>query len=152
MHRPPEGQGRNCGPGIRGGSGGGGGGGGGGLCPPVNKLGPPLAPLNLESYYSKQFWVKCAVCPVNYMYIKRKTSPAAKFKSAFAGWHRARDTHVFKALRIITNHIQFCLAYECMDQSEAFRWVIAETRCFLAACAGWLNSLILSSETMNVRY
>ncbi len=57
-------------------------------CPPVNKLGPPLAPLNLESYYSKQVWVKCAVCPVNYMYIIRKISPAAKFKSAFTETQR----------------------------------------------------------------
>ncbi len=127
------------------------GGAGGASAPLSTSLAPPLAPLNLESYYSKQFWVKCAVCPVNYMYIKRKTSPAAKFKSAsLAGTEP--NTHVFKALRIITNHIRFCLAYECMDQSEAFRWVIAETHCFLTACAGWLNSLILSSETMNVRY
>ncbi len=45
------------------------------------------------------------------MYIKRKTSPAAKFKSAsLAGTEP--NTHVFKALRIITNHIRFCLAYE----------------------------------------
>ncbi len=64
----------------------------GGQCP----LSTSLAPLNLDSYHSKQFWVKCTVCPVNtyahiYIYI-RKTSPAAKFKSAFAGWHRERET------------------------------------------------------------
>ncbi len=44
--------------GDRGGSGGGG--------DMSKSLAPPLAPLNLESYHSKQFWVKCAVCPVNY--------------------------------------------------------------------------------------
>ncbi len=59
---------------------------------------------------------------------KEKTSPAAKFKSAFSGWRRARC--VFTPLCIITNHIRFCWAYECNDQSEAFRWVIAETLLF----------------------
>ncbi len=31
----------------------------------------------------------------------------------------------FTALHIITNHTWCCWAYECIDQSETFRWVIA---------------------------
>ncbi len=46
-------------------------------------------------------------------------SPAAKFKSAFAGWRWARDRPVYTAL----NHTWLCWAHECNDQSETFRWV-----------------------------
>ncbi len=52
-----------------------------------------------------------------------RLSSAAKFKSAFVGWHWARDRRVYTALSIIANHTWFCWAYECNDQSEAFRWV-----------------------------
>ncbi len=37
------------------------------------------------------------------------------------------ETDVFLQRCIITNHTWFCWPYECKDQSEAFRWVIAET-------------------------
>ncbi len=50
-------------------------------------------------------------------------SSAVKLISAFADWRWARDRRVIKALRIITNHRGFCWAYECNDQSDAFRWV-----------------------------
>ncbi len=52
----------------------------------------------------------------------------------FAGWRWDINRRVFTALRIITNHTRFCWAYECKDQSEAFRWVIAET------LTRWLNT------------
>ncbi len=67
---------------------------------------------------------------------KDKTSLVAKFESAFAGWNSHRDAHIFKALRIITNQIGFGWAYEYKDQSEAFGWIIAETRHFFTAHAG----------------
>ncbi len=35
------------------------------------------------------------------------------------------ETDVYTALHIITNHTRCCWAYECTDQSETFRWVIA---------------------------
>ncbi len=41
-------------------------------------------------------------------------SSAAKFKS-LTGWCWGRYRRVFTALRIITNHTQFCWAYECND-------------------------------------
>ncbi len=37
---------------------------------------------------------------------------------------------------------KICWVYECKNQSEAFRWVIAETDCFIIARAGWLDSLL----------
>ncbi len=40
-------------------------------------------------------------------------------------------TGVFLQRCIITNHTRCCWAYECNGQSEAFRWVTAETRCFV---------------------
>ncbi len=67
----------------------------------------------------------------------------------FAGRRWARDRRVFTALRIITNHTQCCWVYECNDQSEAFRWVIAKMPVF-SSLAHWLNTSfwqILSSET-----
>ncbi len=78
--------------------------------PPPPPLAPPKFGIILQqtilgemsSLYCKLYLYCIYVC------IKRKTSPAAQFKSAFAGWHRARDAHIFKALRIITNHIRFC--------------------------------------------
>ncbi len=101
------------------------------LEPGVNKLGPPkFGIISQQTILGEMSSLSSKLYIYIYIYIKRKTSPAAKFKSAFAGWHRARDTHVFKALRIITNPIRFCWAYECKDQSEAFRWVIAEAPLF----------------------
>ncbi len=38
---------------------------------------------------------------------------------------------------IITNQTRFCLAYECNDQSEAFRWVIAKMPVF-SSIAHWI--------------
>ncbi len=38
---------------------------------------------------------------------------------------------------IIINHTQFCWAYECKDQSEAFRWVIAKLPVF-SSLTRWL--------------
>ncbi len=75
--------------------------------PPPPPLGPPKFGIILQqtilgemsSLYCKLYIYCIYVCT------KRKTSPAAKFKSVFAGWHRAKDEHIFKALRIITNHI-----------------------------------------------
>ncbi len=78
-----------------------------------------------------------------------RLSSAAKFKSAFAGWHWARDRCVFTALRIITNHTRCCWAYECKDQSEVCRWVIDKMSVF-SSLARWLNTSfwrILSLET-----
>ncbi len=78
-----------------------------------------------------------------------RLSSAAKFKSAFAGWRWARYRRVFTALRIITNHTRCCWAYECNDQSEVFRWVIAKMPVF-SSLGRWLNTSfwrILSSET-----
>ncbi len=66
----------------------------------------------------------------------------------------ARDRHVFTALRIITNHTRFCWAYECNDQSEVFRWVIAKMPVF-SSLDRWLNTsfwLILSSEITKCKY
>ncbi len=41
------------------------------------------------------------------------------------------ETDAFLQRCIITNHTRCCWPYECNDQSEAFRWVTAETRCFV---------------------
>ncbi len=82
-----------------------------------------------------------------------RLSSAAKFKSVFAGWHWARDRCVFTALRIITNHTRCCWTYECNDQSEAFRWVIAKMSAF-SSLDRWLNTSfwrILSLETTKCR-
>ncbi len=59
-----------------------------------------------------------------------RLSSAAKFKSVFAVWRWTWYRCVYTALRIITNHTRCCWAYECKDQSEAFRWVIAEMSVF----------------------
>ncbi len=99
------------------------GGSGGEAVPPCQQAWPPYIWNHItpnKSVCNAQFLLKSIR--------KEKTSPAAKFKSAFSGWHRARC--VFTPLCIITNHIRFCWAYECNDQSEAFRWVIAETLLF----------------------
>ncbi len=45
------------------------------------------------------------------------------------------ETDVFLQRCIITNHTRFCWPYECNDQSEAFRWVTAETRFVQGACS-----------------
>ncbi len=52
------------------------------------------------------------------------------------------ETDAFLQGCIITNHTQFCWSYECNDQSEAFRWVTAETRCFVQG-ARWLTEFFL---------
>ncbi len=41
------------------------------------------------------------------------------------------ETGAFLQRCIITNHTRFCWPYECNGQSEAFRWVTAETWCFV---------------------
>ncbi len=51
--------------------------------------------------------------------------------------------HIFRVLSIITIHTRVCWAYECIGQSEAFRWVIAETMQFhVKWLTGWLNSAL----------
>ncbi len=49
--------------------------------------------------------------------------------SSLAGAEPETDTFLQRC--IITNHTRFCWPYECNDQSEAFRWVTAETLCFV---------------------
>ncbi len=45
------------------------------------------------------------------------------------------ETDAFLQRCIITNHTRFCWSYECNNQSETFRWVIADTPCFVqGAC------------------
>ncbi len=85
----------------------------------------------------KQAWLKRSV----------RLSSAAKFKSAFAG-AGARYRWVFTALRIITNHTRCCWAYECNDQSEVFRWVIAKFVVF-SSLARWLNTFLANSLVRN---
>ncbi len=53
--------------------------------------------------------------------------------------------HVFTASCITTNHTRICWVYECSGQSEAFRWVIAETPEYCWVCV--LSDWILSSST-----
>ncbi len=82
-----------------------------------------------------------------------RLSSAAKFKSAFTGWRWARDRRVCTALHIITNHTRCCWTYECNDQSEVFRWVIAKMLAF-SSLAHWLNTSlwrIISLETTKCR-
>ncbi len=55
------------------------------------------------------------------------------------------ETDAFLQRCIITNHTRFFWAYECNDQSEALRLVIAETLEFCSLCtlADWI---LLSDE------
>ncbi len=59
------------------------------------------------------------------------------------------DTDAIEQRCIITNHTRFCWVYECNDQSEMFRWVIAKMPMY-SSLALWLNTSFcwnISSET-----
>ncbi len=62
---------------------------------------------------------------------------SASYLRSLAGAEPETDAFVHRC--IITNHTRFCWAYECNDQSEAFRWVIADSvlfTCLLTELSG----------------
>ncbi len=91
---------------------------------------------------TKKCRIICSICDtITPAWLNRsvRLSSAAKFKSVFTVWCWTWYRCVYTALRIITNHTRCCWAYECKDQSEAFRWVIAEILVF-SSLARWLKT------------
>ncbi len=107
-------------------------------------------------YYSLRYTIKChqigqkCLCTVKLNLLHRsrikwkskwmkRADCGIKFRSAYVAPYSF--LRIFAALRIITNHTRFRWAYECIGQSEAFRWVIAETLefCWVYALADWIH-------------
>ncbi len=106
---------------------------------PINNV---LSALSLvfacKIYKRGQKW-RCTVKVIQYGWNDVLTAACNLYPLNVSSW---LFFHVFTVLSIITIHTRVCWAYECIGQSEAFRWVIAETVQFhVKWLTGWLKSI-----------